>query len=88
MSERAKMTPREVAQNAALHRWAKEDPTANAVRAQAGLFARFLREVDEHAAAAGERLSESERERRAGVRYRLHMKNIRRLRGNRGPAAA
>jgi hypothetical protein len=43
------MTPQERRQRAsiaALTRWAKEDPTANAVRGQAGLMARFERDVD------------------------------------------
>jgi hypothetical protein len=34
------------AQIAALTRWSKEDPAANAARGQAGLLARFEREVD------------------------------------------
>lgn len=65
----AKMTPSERAQWAALNRWAKEDPTANAERGQAGLRAKMVRLVDEHAAEAGEQLTETERQRRADVRY-------------------
>lgn len=72
------MTPSEVGRNAALHRWAREDPTATAVRGQAGLVRRFRTEVDAHAAANGETLTEQERERRTKVRYRLHMQAIRR----------
>jgi hypothetical protein len=77
---RRKMTPSEVATNAALTRWATEDPTVNAVRGQAGLRAKFLREVDAHAAGKGEELSEAERQRRADVRYKLHMRSVRRAR--------
>jgi hypothetical protein len=43
------MTPEERterARNAARARWSKEDPAVNATRGQAGLLARFGREVD------------------------------------------
>lgn len=75
-----KMTYSERASFISLQRWAKEDPTAQAKTGQAGLKDKFLREVDEHAAESGETLTEAERQRRANVRYRLHMKAIRRLR--------
>jgi hypothetical protein len=74
------MTPSERGRYAALSRWAKENPIVNATRGQQGLRARFLREVDEHAASVGEELTEKERQRRADVRYRLHMQTIRRQR--------
>lgn len=80
MSSSSKMTPSEVGSWAALNRWAKEDPAANAARGQRGLQDRFLREVDEHAAALGEELTEAERQRRAVVRFKLHMKAVRRAR--------
>lgn len=80
---KARMTPSERGQWAALSRWAKEDPAANAARGQDGLRAKFLRQVDEHAAETGEQLTEHERQRRADVRYRLHMKAVRRQRPNR-----
>jgi hypothetical protein len=54
---------------AAHTRWSREDPAANAARGQAGLLARFGREVRE--AAPG--LSEAEYERRAQNAYRAHM---------------
>lgn len=79
-----KMTVSEQRQYAALSRWAKEDPTANAERGQRGLRDKFLREVDEHAAESGEQLSETERQRRAAVRYRLHMQAVRRARATSG----
>ena len=54
---------------AAHTRWSKEDPAANAQRGQAGLLARFDREVRE----AEPRLSEAEYARRAQSAYRAHM---------------
>ena len=54
---------------AAHSRWSKEDPAANAARGQAGLLARFDREVRE----AEPGLSEAEYERRAQSAYRAHM---------------
>jgi hypothetical protein len=85
---RTKMTPSEIAQHAALIRWAKENPTVNATRGQAGLRAKMLRLVDEHAAETGEELTEHERQRRADVRYRLHMMAIRRRRPSSSESAA
>jgi hypothetical protein len=66
------LSPTERASVAALHRWSREDPKANAERGQRGLRDRFLREVDEHEPG----LAEAERQRRADVRYRLHMKRL------------
>lgn len=59
------------AQLAALTRWSKEDPKANAARGQAGLMARFEREVDP----LGE-LTEAERSRRARAAHRAHMARL------------
>lgn len=58
---------------AALTRWSKEDPTANATRGQAGLRAKFLAEID----AEFPGLAEEERHRRAEARYKAHMRRIR-----------
>lgn len=83
-----RMTPSERGEWAALNRWAKEDPTINAARGQQGLRAKMLREVDGHAAEQGETLTEAERQRRADVRFKLHMKSVRRARTNRAAGAA
>ena len=40
------LSPTERASVAALSRWSREDPRANAERGQAGLRAKFLREID------------------------------------------
>ncbi len=56
---------------AAYQRWSKEDPAANAARGQAGLLARFLREVD-----PDHQLSEEERQRRAECARRAHMSRL------------
>ena len=56
---------------AANTRWSQEDPTANAERGQAGLVARFRREVDPY-----NQLPEAERERRALSAYRAHMQRL------------
>jgi hypothetical protein len=56
------------AQIAANTRWAKEDPAANAARGQAGLIARFEREVDPEGV-----LAPAERQRRAEALRRAHM---------------
>ena len=53
-------------------RWSREDPAATAARGQAGLLARFDREVRE--AAPG--LSEAEYARRAQAAYRAHMARL------------
>lgn len=54
---------------AAHTRWSREDPASNAARGQAGLLARFGREVRE----AEPGLSEAEYERRAASAYQAHM---------------
>ena len=59
------------AQIAAHIRWSREDPTANAVRAQAGLVARFERQVDP----AGT-LEPAERARRVESARKAHMKRL------------
>jgi hypothetical protein len=56
---------------AALIRWSQEDPTANAERGQAGLRARFEREVD-----PDNTLSPAERARRTDAAYRAHMARL------------
>jgi hypothetical protein len=81
----AVLTPKQRSQRAsiaALSRWAREDPAANAARGQAGLRARFLREVDEESPD----LPEAERQRRATTLYRLHFKRLRYLRSRRDQA--
>lgn len=62
---------------AALTRWSKEDPIANATRGQAGLRAKFVAEIEAEATARGETITETERDRRAEARHRAHMKRIR-----------
>jgi hypothetical protein len=57
---------------AACTRWSKEDPAVNAARGQAGLLARFEREVRE----AEPGLSEAEYARRAESAYRAHMARL------------
>ena len=57
---------------AAHARWSKEDPAANAARGQAGLLARFDREVRE----AEPGLSEAEYTRRTESAYRAHMARL------------
>jgi hypothetical protein len=57
---------------AANTRWSRENPAATAARGQAGLLARFDREVRE----AEPGLSEAEYERRAGSAYRAHMARL------------
>jgi hypothetical protein len=67
---------RSIATEAALLRWANEDPTANAVRGQAGLKRKFFDATDPT-------LPEPERQRRADCAYRAHMVRIRRQRSKR-----
>lgn len=55
----------------ALARWAKEDPQANAARGQAGLLAKFEREVDPDG-----QLPAAERRRRAECARRAHMARL------------
>ena len=57
---------------AANTRWSREDPAANAQRGQAGLLARFDREVRE----AESGLSEAEYARRAESAYRAHFARL------------
>jgi len=59
------------AQIAAHIRWSREDPTANAVRAQAGLVARFEREIDPDGT-----LEPAERARRVESARKAHMKRL------------
>lgn len=59
------------AQIAALTRWSQEDPAANAARGQAGLLAKFEREVDP----AGV-LPSAERTRRAEAARKAHMARL------------
>lgn len=59
------------AQIAAHARWAGEDPAANAARGQAGLLARFEREVDPNGT-----LPPTERARRAESARRAHMSRL------------
>jgi hypothetical protein len=54
---------------AALTRWANEDPAVNAARGQEGLRRKFYNETDPT-------LPEAERQRRAGVLYRLHFQRM------------
>jgi hypothetical protein len=56
---------------AANERWSGEDPVPNALRASAGLKAKFLREVDPDGL-----LEEAERQRRARAAYVAHMQRL------------
>lgn len=56
---------------AALTRWSKEDPTPVGRRGQAGLLARFEREVDPN-----NELTAEERRRRAEAARRAHMTRL------------
>lgn len=64
---------RQRARLAALTRWAKEDPRANAERGQQGLRDRFRREIE---LGAGERLDPAELERRVDCALRAHMTRL------------
>ncbi|ODU03347.1 MAG: hypothetical protein ABS81_14595 [Pseudonocardia sp. SCN 72-86] len=59
------------AQIAANTRWSREDPTLNATRAQAGLLAKFEREVDPDGT-----LPPAERARRAQSARKAHMQRL------------
>jgi hypothetical protein len=59
------------AQLAANTRWSREDPAPTAARGQAGLLARFEREVDPDGT-----LSPQERARRTQAALRAHMKRL------------
>ena len=75
MPKRPALTPeqrRERATIAALTRWSKEDPAANAARGQAGLLARFEREVRE----ADPDASDAEVVRRAEAARKAHMRRL------------
>lgn len=68
------LTPEQRSQSAriaALTRWSKESPAANAARGQAGLLARFEREVDPN-----NELPPAERSRRAVAARRAHMSRL------------
>lgn len=74
MAASTSLTPEQRAQRAriaALTRWSREDPAASAARGQAGLLARFLREVDPDS-----QLPEQERQRRAEAARRAHMTRL------------
>jgi hypothetical protein len=66
-----------IATIAALTRWSKEDPKANAERGQVGLQRKFYEQTDPA-------LPEAERQRRAHAAYRAHMARIRRARTLKG----
>jgi len=71
---RSKLSPEQRrlrAQIAALTRWSREDPAANAARGQAGLLAKFEREVDPQGL-----LPPVERVRRAEAARRAHMHQL------------
>jgi hypothetical protein len=75
MARRPKLTPeqrQERASIAALTRWATENPQANASRGQAGLLAKFEREVRE----ANPGLSDAEVVRRAEAARTAHMRRL------------
>lgn len=57
---------------AALERWSREDPAANAARGQAGLRAKFEREARE----ADPQASDAEIGRRAECAYQAHFKRM------------
>jgi hypothetical protein len=59
------------AQIAANARWSREDPAHNAIRGQAGLLARFEREVDPDGT-----LPPAERARRAECARKAHMQRL------------
>lgn len=69
------LTPEQKTQRAriaALARWSKENPAANAARGQAGLLERFRREV----LADDPNVLEPELTRRAECRRKLHMQRL------------
>lgn len=73
-SKRPRLTPEQRSQSAriaALTRWSKEDPAATAARGQAGLLARFEREVDPN-----NELPPAERSRRAVAARKAHMARL------------
>ena len=69
------LTPeqRQLRASAAAHaRWAQENPIANAVRGQRGLYAKFIREAFD----ANPGITDAEAERRADHAYQSHMKSL------------
>ncbi|MCP2255091.1 hypothetical protein LY13_003865 [Prauserella aidingensis] len=75
MAKSTSLTPEQRSQRAriaALARWAKESPGANAARGQAGLLERFRREVLD----ADPEIVEPELSRRAEAARRLHMQRL------------
>ena len=75
MAASSSLTPsqrRQRARIAALERWSREDPKANAERGQAGLLDKFRREVLDESPG----LVEPELTRRAEVRRRAHMQRL------------
>lgn len=70
-----KLTPSQRSQRAriaALERWSREDPSANAARGQQGLLDKFRREILEEQPG----LVEPELTRRAEARRRAHMTRL------------
>lgn len=63
----------EQARIAALTRWAREDPAANAARAQAGLRAKFVRQAREEDPG----ITDAEAERRGKCLYLAEMARVR-----------
>ena len=71
----SKLTPEQRSRRAsiaALERWSRENPTANAACGQAGLRARFEREARE----ADPGITDAEARRRGECAYRAHMKRM------------
>lgn len=75
MAARTSTTPEEaslIGRKAIHARWAKEDPTENAVRGQRGLRARFIREAFENDPG----ITDAEAERRAEHAWQAHMADL------------
>ena len=73
--EQSKLTAAQRSCNAsiaALERWSREDPAANAARGQAGLRDRFEREARQ----ADPGITDAEAARRGECAYRAHMKRM------------
>ena len=74
MRTKTRLTPAQRtlrAKLAANSRWSREDGHANAVRGQAGLLAKFEREVDPDGT-----LTPEQRAKRAEAAYRAHMQRL------------
>jgi hypothetical protein len=74
MAAREGMTPEQRTQRAraaALSRWANEDPTAQTLKLQAGIRAKFEREVDPEG-----KLAPAERARRAEAARKAHLARL------------